>query len=227
MHLEMQFIDTSTCEPIKDLVADIWSCNSTGVYSGIDPAQAAGEAGLNTTFLRGVQITDSDGVVEFDTIFPGHYTGRATHEHVVTHINSTILPNGTYTGGTVNHIGQLFFDTALRAEVEATYPYTTNTQAIVSNDDDAWAPTAASAEYDPFVKYVMLGDSISDGLLVWISIGVNTTANYTDLAYIASYWTEDGGEVNADDPFYTDMRSGSSNSTSNGTSSASGPAPSG
>ena len=225
MHLEMQFINTATCEPIEDLVADIWSCNSTGVYSGISDAQSAGEGGLNSTFLRGVQATDSDGVVQFDTIFPGHYTGRATHEHVVTYINATLLPNNTYSGGTVNHIGQLFFDTSLRDAIEATYPYNTNTQAIVSNNDDMWAPSAASAEYDPFVEYVMLGNDISDGLLVWISIGVDTTANYTDLAYIASYWTEKGGEENDDDPFYTMMGSGgggnsSTNGTANSTSNA-------
>lgn len=64
MHLEMQFIDTNTCEPIENLVTDIWSCNSTGVYSGIDPEQAAGEGGLSSTFLRGIQITDDEGVVE-------------------------------------------------------------------------------------------------------------------------------------------------------------------
>jgi len=92
MHLELQFIDTSNCKPIPHLAVDVWACNSTGVYSGIDPTVWAGEAGLNSTYLRGIQITDHDGVVEFDTLFPGHYTGRATHQHVITHINSTTLP---------------------------------------------------------------------------------------------------------------------------------------
>lgn len=141
----------------------------------------------------------------------------------MTHLNATILPNGTVQADTgyVNHIGQLFFDESLRSAVEATYPYTTNTQDIVSNNDDAWAPSAASAEYDPFVEYVMLGDDITDGLLVWISIGINSTADYTDLAYIASYYTADGGEVNEDDAFYTGMSSGSS-SGSGGPSNSTG-----
>lgn len=64
MHLEIQFVDSSACEPIENLATDIWSCNSTGVYSGIDPDQAAGEGGLDSTFLRGVQVSDSEGVVE-------------------------------------------------------------------------------------------------------------------------------------------------------------------
>ena len=39
LHLEMQFIDTTTCEPIPQLLIDIWACNATGTYSGIDAAQ--------------------------------------------------------------------------------------------------------------------------------------------------------------------------------------------
>ncbi|TAQ88232.1 hypothetical protein B7494_g3467 [Chlorociboria aeruginascens] len=188
VHLEMQFIDTSTCEPIKNVITDIWACNSTGVYSGIN-----GEGGLNSTFLRGVQISDNEGVVQFDTIFPGHYTGRATHEHVVTHLNGTVLPNGTYTGGTVNHIGQLYFDENLRAAIELTSPYNLNTQEVVTNDEDFFAPEAASAAYDPFPEYVLLGDSLSDGLLMWISVGLNTTANYNSLAQAAAVWGAGGG----------------------------------
>ena len=33
-------------------------------------------------FLRGRQITDASGKVTFTTIFPGWYSGRATHIHV-------------------------------------------------------------------------------------------------------------------------------------------------
>lgn len=191
VHLELQFIDVSTCDAVEDpLFVDIWNCNSTGVYSGVS---ASGEAGLNSTFLRGVQITDSDGVVEFDTLFPGHYDGRATHTHVVTHANSTLLANGTYTGGTVTHIGQLFFDESLRSAVEATYPYTTNTQAVVSNEDDMWTPDSATAEYDPFPEYLYLGSDITDGLIMWISIGVDMSANYTSSATNAAYLAADGG----------------------------------
>jgi protocatechuate 3,4-dioxygenase beta subunit len=122
MHLDMQFVDISTCKPIPQLMIDIWSANATGVYSGV----ALGEGGLDTSFLRGVQMSDRDGVVQFDTIFPGHYTERATHEHVTSHVNSTLLPNGTYTGGTVTHIGQLFFEESLKHKIEATYPYDQN-----------------------------------------------------------------------------------------------------
>lgn len=178
------------------MLIDIWSCNSTGVYSGIEA-----EGTLQDSYMRGIQQTDDEGVVQFDTVFPGHYSGRATHEHVVVTANATILPNGTFTGGTVNHIGQLYFDESLRAAVELTSPYNTNTITPLSNDDDQWAVTAADADYDPFPEYIMLGDTLEDGLLMWISIGVDTTANYTSDASIAAYWEADGGHTNNDSGF--------------------------
>jgi protocatechuate 3,4-dioxygenase beta subunit len=36
---------------------------------------------LKGTTLRGVQPTDNHGVASFDSLFPGHYQGRATHIH--------------------------------------------------------------------------------------------------------------------------------------------------
>lgn len=105
VHLDMQFIDIETCQPIPDMLVDIWHSNATGVYSGVQ-----GGGGLNSTFMRGVQVTDKEGVTKFDTIYPGHYMGRTIHIHVLTRRGGEILENGTYTGGTVNHIGQLYFD---------------------------------------------------------------------------------------------------------------------
>ncbi len=36
---------------------------------------------LKGTALRGIQPTDSHGIASFDTLLPGHYSGRATHIH--------------------------------------------------------------------------------------------------------------------------------------------------
>lgn len=107
IHLDIQFIDIETCEPVPDMLVDVWHSNATGSYSGVG---GAGQGDLNTTFCRGVQSTDKDGVTQFDSIYPGHYVGRTIHIHVVTRRGGKILPNGTYTGGTVNHIGQIYFD---------------------------------------------------------------------------------------------------------------------
>ena len=182
MHLDMQFIDISTCSPIQSLLVDVWAANSTGVYSGVS---ASGQGGLNSTFGRGFQITDSSGVVQFDTYFPGHYEGRATHEHVLARASATLNANNTVTDtgdGVVEHIGQLFYDESLRTAVEATYPYNTNTQSVTSNDEDMWTGVSATSEYDPFPEWLYVGDEVGDGLLTWISIGIDTTANHSSNA---------------------------------------------
>lgn len=36
MFLEVQYIDINTCEPIPAVAVDVWNCNATGVYAGID-----------------------------------------------------------------------------------------------------------------------------------------------------------------------------------------------
>lgn len=44
---------------------------------------------------------------------------------------------------------------------------------------------------DPVAWYVYLGDTIADGLVAWITVGINTSASY-DVNYAAT-WTGDGG----------------------------------
>ncbi|KAJ3748020.1 Intradiol ring-cleavage dioxygenase [Lentinula detonsa] len=204
--IEGQFVDVETCEPIVGLYWDIWNCNSTGVYSGLvatGNGNSDDESNLNATFLRGIQQTDDEGVVTFDTIFPGHYSGRTTHIHMVAHLNATLLLNNTLSGGTVPHVGQVFWDRDLINDVEATYPYNTNTIAITENvDDRVFAAESENTTSDPVLDYVYLGSNLSDGLFAWITIAVNTSATYDpNYSYV---WTangsiaESGGEVTVD-----------------------------
>jgi protocatechuate 3,4-dioxygenase beta subunit len=193
LHLEMQFVDVTNCKPLQPLVVDIWSCNATGIYSGVGKS---GEGDLKSTFLRGVQETDADGVVEFDTIFPGHYQGRATHEHVLTHTGATILPNGTFTGGHISHLSQLFFDPALIKAVEASAPYNTNKIPKTSNEADGYTGYSATAAYDPFPNYIMLGSKLSDGIYAWIEMGVKPSNNFDKWGTNTALLAADGGHDN-------------------------------
>lgn len=198
--LDGQFIDINTCEPIQGLYWDVWNCNSTGVYSGVDSSMNGNgndPGNLNKTFLRGIQKTDEEGVAQFKSVFPGHYDGRATHVHVVAHVGSSVLPNNTLTGGHVAHIGQLFFDQDLISVVEATYPYNTNTIDITQNADDHVVQVETEdSNSDPFFEYAYLGDSIEDGLLGWITLGVNVTANHDSAVSYAASLTPSGGVSN-------------------------------
>lgn len=199
--LDYQIIDVDTCEPVPDVYLEIWHCNSTGVYSGVNAngnGDSADTTNIDATFLRGIQPTDADGVAQFESLFPGHYTGRATHIHVMAHTNATLFENNTL-GNDIyaSHVGQAFFDQGLISEVELLEPYASNTQELTLNADDGiLAEEAATDGVDPLMQYTLLGDSVSDGLFAWLAFGINTT--YSDHVEPAVFRYEDGGVENPD-----------------------------
>ncbi|GAW22165.1 hypothetical protein ANO14919_117000 [Xylariales sp. No.14919] len=207
LHLDIQFIDINTMEAVNDLFVDIWHCDAVGVctynlylcgyserYSVANSGvEATGQAGLNTTWLRGFQISDKEGVVQFDTIVPGHYAGRTHHIHVLTTVNSTLLPNNTYVAGTTNHVGQLFFEQSIVDEVETFAPYNTNNQTLVKTADDDVAQGVATSVDDPLLTYVRLSDNLEDGLLAYITIGIDVAANHSSDYQPAAHWEAGGG----------------------------------
>ena len=74
-------MQAGSCAPIRGAVVDIWHADTSGQYSGY---QRQGDDGTDTsgeTFLRGLQVTDANGLVEFETIYPGWYPGRTVHIH--------------------------------------------------------------------------------------------------------------------------------------------------
>ncbi|KAM0701742.1 hypothetical protein Q7P35_010651 [Cladosporium inversicolor] len=222
LYLDIQLIDTSTCEPVPAVYMDLWHCNATGVYSGV-AASGNGNSddltNLDATFLRGIVQTDVNGVAQYESIVPGHYTSRkppthssllhpltnkpiptgATHIHVLAHnANSTLVrTNGTLLESNAtthsSHVGQIFFDQDLISLVEATAPYNTNTQEITLNADDQILSEEA-ADMDPFVEWVQLSDDITDGIMAWISIGIDPTAD-SEVSSAATVY-KDGGVAN-------------------------------
>ena len=90
-------------------------------------------------------------------------------------------------------MGQLFFDQDLIAEVEATSPYSTNTQELTTNANDSILSEEADS-IDPFGEYVLLGDSISDGVFGWISLAIDSDESSSITP--AAYYTADGGVEN-------------------------------
>lgn len=167
------------------------------MYGGIiaqNNGNTADTSNVDATFLRGIQISDDDGVLQFETLVPGHYTGRTAHIHVLAHIDATVnTDNNTLEGGHISHVGQLFLDQSLITEVEATSPYSSNTQQLTKNAADNIFKGEA-ADSDPVLNYVYLGDSVSDGLFGWITIGIDPTISKTVNA--AAYLDEDGGHMN-------------------------------
>lgn len=199
--LDYQVIDVNTCEPVPDVYVEMWHCNATGVYSGIVASgngDSSDETNINNTWLRGIQKTDSDGVAQFESIFPGHYTSRATHIHIMIHQNAVLFDNSTLGNNvSASHVGQAFFDQDLITAVELTAPYSTNTQELTSNADDSiLSQETATDGVDPFFEYTLLGESITDGLFAWVAFGINATASQSVTP--AAFYYKEGGIANSD-----------------------------
>jgi protocatechuate 3,4-dioxygenase beta subunit len=72
--LEVTLIDVNrACTPLGGMAVYVWQCDAEGVYS------IYGAADRN--YLRGVGISDANGVVRFTTVFPACYPGRWPHIH--------------------------------------------------------------------------------------------------------------------------------------------------
>lgn len=97
------------------------------------------------------------------------------------------------------HIGQIYFDDALVKEVESSAPYTSNTVAYTSMEDDGWMLDEATADYDPFAEYVQLTENVNDGLLAWITIGLDLSSNHDANLTAAAHYYAGGGEDAASD----------------------------
>jgi protocatechuate 3,4-dioxygenase beta subunit len=109
--LTLQVVEAGTCGPLDKVRVDIWHCDGLGVYSGYARQETGSAEG--ETFLRGTQFTDGDGIVRFDTIYPGWYPGRTPHIHFKIILGDRDLVTG-----------QLYFPDSVSAQVYAAHsPY--------------------------------------------------------------------------------------------------------
>ncbi|WP_028297401.1 intradiol ring-cleavage dioxygenase [Olivibacter sitiensis] len=72
----------NNCAALEGAVVDVWHCDVNGDYSEYGGTQMQSTNYQSVHWFRGRQVTDSNGLVTFQTIFPGWYQGRATHIHV-------------------------------------------------------------------------------------------------------------------------------------------------
>ena len=79
---------------------DMTRTGSSAMPTGsMSPGGGGGGGGTSmsddSTFLRGGWPTDGNGIVEFLTKFPGFYSGRTVHMHMMVHTNYTTSKNGS------------------------------------------------------------------------------------------------------------------------------------
>ncbi|MEM7471869.1 MAG: hypothetical protein AAF340_11005 [Pseudomonadota bacterium] len=112
-------VQSPDCAPLSGAVLDIWACDAEGYYSGHDVSPDVPVSGCRhkkpdtpDRFCRGTLAADADGIVEFDTVYPGFYVGRAIHIHFKVHWQGrSYLTN------------QSLFSEAINAQVMQMAPY--------------------------------------------------------------------------------------------------------
>lgn len=101
--LKLVALDSASCQPLTGARIDVWHARADGLYSGY-PGQ--GDTGrIDTrggTFMRGSQVTDTQGAAAFLTVYPGWYEGRTTHIHFKVFLDDKSVL-----------VGQIYFPDAL------------------------------------------------------------------------------------------------------------------
>lgn len=119
-------VSASACRPLPNASIDIWHCDAVGRYSDVADRDFST---VGKKFLRGYQVTDTDGVAEFTTIYPGWYPGRTVHIHFKIRTASLSQPAYEFTS-------QLYFEDALTNQIHTQSPYTVRGQSAETNDQD-------------------------------------------------------------------------------------------
>ncbi len=127
LEIRVSSVNKTECKPLEGAIVDIWHCDAEGVYSDVV------DSNFNTIgkkFLRGSQLTDTNGSARFITIYPGWYPGRTPHIHFK--IRTDPKHTRTY-----EFTSQLYFDDSISDLVYAQPPYAKRGPRTRKNRGDA------------------------------------------------------------------------------------------
>ncbi|GAB7102912.1 protocatechuate dioxygenase [Streptomyces phaeofaciens JCM 4814] len=185
--LRLTVVDaTDGCTPVKGAAVEIWHCDAWGYYSGYTTANPGGSAPAesedgstadDSTYLRGYQIANANGVVKFETIFPGWYTPRTCHIHVKVHTGGE-KEDGSYEGGKVNYTGQFFFDDTVAQEIFTLEPYSKHSGSYTTLDNDMVYDGGGASSGLLTLKPVKKADP-SKGYKGFLTLGIDPDAEST------------------------------------------------
>ncbi|MFD0445387.1 MULTISPECIES: intradiol ring-cleavage dioxygenase [Streptomyces violaceusniger group] len=208
MTLRLKVIDSDRCEPVAKAAVDIWHCDALGLYSGYESSSSGGggtpptgtpptdaptgaptgappggghqEPTDDKRYLRGTQLTDRHGFVEFTTVFPGWYRGRCVHIHTKVHTGGKLTDDG-YEGGHTCHTGQLFFAEEAVLDSAKVAPYNTSTTERTTLDEDGIYP--GNGAQGGLLKVKYRKGKIEKGVVGSLTLGVDPDATHdgTDL----------------------------------------------
>jgi protocatechuate 3,4-dioxygenase beta subunit len=159
MRLGLRVVDDS-CAPVPGAKVEIWHTDSTGDYSAFTDGGGGKDEGSGTTFMRGTQTANDDGIVEFLTVYPGWYSGRAVHIHLRVHLDdATVLTS------------QMFFDEDYTAGVYATEPYAEFGLPDTPNSADR---IAGNTQAEGTLLHTSAGDTAKgSGTVALLNLGIS------------------------------------------------------
>lgn len=154
--------NSTGCTPLSGHAIYIWHCDAAGKYSLYDlPTES---------YLRGVQISDSNGQVTFTTIVPGCYMGRYPHIHFEVFTSQAAATSGT--GRTAALISQFAVPGSVCATVYAAGGYGNSTAALsavsLASDNVFGDNTAAQIA----AQTLTMSGSVSAGYTATVTVGV-------------------------------------------------------
>ena len=190
LYLDITVINSNTCTELSNAGVEIWHCDASGIYSHYEEASenVQNPQTDDTTYLRGVQLTNETGIASFLSIYPGWYEGRALHIHLKVHQNGT--------DGAVLHTGQLFFEESLNEMIEEVSPYSSETVTRVLNANDGIYNQGGS--YGLITSWSLVGSDISEGVRASINVEVDGPTYYD--AGEDEYDNDYDGEYEYEDP---------------------------
>ncbi|WP_343622656.1 intradiol ring-cleavage dioxygenase [Roseateles puraquae] len=165
--LRIKLVDVNNaCAAIAGAWVYIWHCDKDGLYSGYDASNNAGQA--NLTYLRGIQQSDSNGLVTFKTVYPGWYAGRITHVHCMVFLAGTTLSSTSASMATT----QFAFPLATTATVYGSTLYSKgqNTSVTSFAADNVFSDGTST-------EMLALSGSVKSGYVGGIVLGIDQTAS--------------------------------------------------
>ncbi|HYD60920.1 MAG TPA: intradiol ring-cleavage dioxygenase [Noviherbaspirillum sp.] len=157
--VKLQLVNTnSSCASLAGLAVYLWHCDRNGNYS----LYSSGLTGEN--YLRGVQETDSSGMLTFTTIFPGCYSGR------VPHIHFEVYPSLAKATSSSNKIktSQLSFPNSVSTDAYTATGYSssvTNLSRISFATDNVFSDGTS-------LQMATVTGSVSAGFVATLTVGV-------------------------------------------------------
>jgi protocatechuate 3,4-dioxygenase beta subunit len=159
--------DDGSCVPYSGAKVDIWAANSQGLYSGVAEDGTEGK-----DFLRGNQIADENGTVQFTTVYPGWYEGRAIHIHVK--VRSVEGQQNSF-----EWTSQFYLNNSINELVHKQSPYSDHGPVAMLNEEDGiyTGPSTDGMVQTNAGKYLMLNlaEDGQGGYVGTFNIGVNAT----------------------------------------------------